>query len=138
MLRLAVLKDRIVVALGDNAVKAGIDVALDGIGGLEKGAEATRLLELCGDGSVVFLMDLKSIAKLTWPIVMQLAQSADESFPFASLVSAAKISRMLGPEVAVLRADETGLLMSSRGKIPFSTKLPLAVVAQLLLMTMWF
>ncbi|HUT01139.1 MAG TPA: hypothetical protein VM031_01690 [Phycisphaerae bacterium] len=128
--RVAILKDRIVFALGDNAVKAAIDVALDGTGGFEDGSPAARLVGLCGDGSAVFLMDLKAIAKLGWPVLMQMAEGFGPRFPFASLVSANKIARMLGPEVAVLRRDGTGLLMTSRGMIPFSTKFPLILLPQ--------
>jgi hypothetical protein len=135
---LAIVKDRLVFALGDNPMKAAIDAALDDIGGLEEGSEAARLLGLCGEGSVAFLMDLKAIAKLAWPILMQMAQRSPEFFPFASLVSAPKLTRMLGPEVAVIRADEGGLLLSSRGKIPFATKFPFVMFAPMLIMSAGF
>jgi len=138
VVRLAMLKDRLIFALGDNPMKAAIDAALDDIGGLEEGSEAARLLGLCGEGSVAFVMDLKAIAKLAWPILMQMAQRSPEFFPFASLVSAPKLVRMLGPEVAVIRADESGLLLSSRGKIPFATKFPFVVFAPVLVMSAGF
>ena len=56
--------------------------------------------------------------------MMQAAQSSPENFPFVSMPSTNKLVRMLGPEVAVFKPDEGGLLMKSRGLIPFSTKMP--------------
>ena len=52
-------------------------------------------------------------------------QGATNDFPLASLPSTQKMVRMLGPETAVMIPDSDGLLLDSRGKIPFSTKMVL-------------
>jgi len=121
--RLAILKDRVVVALGDPALKAGIDTALDKTGGFEPGSKGARLAQLAGDGSAIFVMDLAGLAKLVWPMLMQAVEGAGEEFPLASLPSTNKMVRMLGPEIAVFQPDAGGLLLKSRGKIPFATKM---------------
>jgi len=128
MFRIAIVKDRIVIALGDPAMKSGIDTVLDKTGGFEPGSKGEALLKAAGDGSAVFWMDLAGIAKLVWPMLIQLAENerASADIPLASLPSTDKIVRMLGPEIAVFQADEGGLLLKSRGKIPFSTKATLA------------
>ncbi len=123
MARLAVLKDRLVVALGDTALKAAIDTALDSTGGFETGGADERLAKLAGEGSVIFKMDLAALTRLAWPLLMQMAAQIDEQFPFASLPSTDKMVRMLGPEIAVFQAVPGGLLLKSRGKIPFATKM---------------
>lgn len=123
MVRLAVLKDRIVIALGDTALKAGIDTAMDSTGGFEPGGKGDRLAGLTGGGSAIFKMDLAALAKLFWPLFMQFAQGEPEEFPFVSMPSTNKMVRMLGPEIAVFAPDAGGLLMKSRGKIPFATKM---------------
>jgi hypothetical protein len=129
MLRVAIVKDRIVIALGDPAMKSGIDTVLDKTGGFEPGSKGEALLKAAGDGSAVFWMDLAGIAKLVWPMLIQLAENerASADIPLASLPSTDKIVRMLGPEIAVIQADEGGLLLKSRGKIPFATKAALAL-----------
>jgi len=121
--RLAILKDRVVVALGDPALKAAIDTALDKTGGFEPGSKGVRLAQLAGDGSAIFAMDLAGLAKLIWPMLMQTVEGAGEEFPLASLPSTNKMVRMLGPEIAVFQPDASGLLLKSRGKIPFATKM---------------
>ncbi len=124
MVRIAVMKDRAVIALNDNALKSAIDTALDKTGGFEQDSKGEKLLKLTGDGSGIFVMDLAAITKLFWPMLMQSVQSegAQEYFPLVSLPSTNKLVRMLGPEIAVFKPDREGLLMKSRGKIPFSTK----------------
>ena len=128
MLRIAILKDRMVLAMDDTAMKAAIDAALDKTGGFAPGGKAETLTKLAGNGASVFMMDLAAIAKLGWPILMKFAEmpGGAEQFPFTSLPSTEKMVRMLGPEVAVLEGDAGGLLMKSRGKIPFATKFILA------------
>lgn len=123
MVRLSVLKDRIVIALGDAALKAGIDTALDATGGSEPDSKGGRLAKLAGDGSAIFKMDLAALAKLFWPLLMQLAAMEPDEFPFASLPSTNKMVGLLGPEIAVFAPDAGGLLLKSRGKIPFATKM---------------
>ncbi|MCK4625584.1 MAG: hypothetical protein KAV00_09765, partial [Phycisphaerae bacterium] len=124
MVRIVVMKDRAVIALNDNALKSAIDTALDKTGGFEPNSKGKKLLKLTGDGSGIFVMDLAAITKLFWPMLMQAVQSegAQEFFPLASLPSTNKMVRMLGPEIAVFKPDREGLLLKSRGKIPFSTK----------------
>ena len=124
MVRLAILKDRLVIAAGDTALKAAIDTALDKTGGFQPGSEGHRLAGLCGEGPVIFKIDLPALAKLGWPLLMTLAQA--EEFPLASLPSTNKMVRMLGPEIAVIAPDAGGVLLKSRGKIPFATKFVLA------------
>ena len=123
MVRLAILKDRVVVALGDPALKACIDSALDKTGGFEPGSKGARLAQLAGDGSAIFAMDLAGLAKLAWPLLMHAVEGAGEEFPLAALPSTNKMVRMLGPEIAVFQPDAGGLLLKSRGKIPFATKM---------------
>ena len=121
--RLSVLQDRIVIALGDTALKAGIDTALDATGGFEPDSKGGRLARLAGGGSAIFKMDLAALAKLFWPLLMQLAAMGPDEFPFASLPSTNKMVGLLGPEIAVFAPDAGGLLLKSRGKIPFATKM---------------
>ncbi len=124
MVRIVVMKDRAVIALNDNALKSAIDTALDKTGGFEPNSKGKKLLKLTGDGSGIFVMNLAAITKLFWPMLMQAVQSENtqEFFPLASLPSTNKLVRMLGPEIAVFKPDREGLLLKSRGKIPFSTK----------------
>ena len=122
---LAVMKDRVILAANDSALKAAIDAARDGTGGFAPNSAGPKLTKLAGEGSALFVMDLAAAAKAFWPMLVDLAGKArqrGEDFPFASVPSAGKMVRLLGPEVAVLRPDEDGLMMSSRGKIPFATK----------------
>ena len=123
MVRLSVLKDRIVIALGDAALKAGIDTALDATGGFEPDSKSDRLARLAGDGSAIFKMDFAALTKAFWPLLMQLAQMEPDEFPFVSLPSTNKMVGLLGPEIAVFAPDAGGLLLKSRGKIPFATKM---------------
>ena len=69
-------------------------------------------------------------------MLMQFSQQTPEEafFPFVSLPSTNKLARMLGPEIAVFEPDDDGLLMKSRGKIPFATKFLLMYPAIGLLM----
>ena len=123
MVRIATMKDRVVIALGDGALKAAIDAAADNAGGFAPNSEAAKLTGLAGEGSAVFSLDLAAIAQVVWPFLAQLGEGDQESFPLASLPSAEKMARLLGPEVAVLQPDATGLLLKSRGKIPFTSKM---------------
>jgi len=123
MVRLAALKDRVVMALGDTALKAGIDTALDKTGGFVPGGKAEALAKPLGDAPAIFTMDLQALTKLGWPMLMQAAEGLGEDFPLASMPSTNKMVRMLGPEVVVIRPDDGGLLLASRGQIPFATKL---------------
>lgn len=122
--RVALLEDRVIVAMGDTAMKAAIDAALDNVGGFEADSAAARYAQLAGEGQALFVLDLAALAQLGWPFLMQAAEE-DSYFelPLASLPSTDKMVRLLGPEIAVLRRQEDGLLLESRGKIPFSTKL---------------
>lgn len=124
---LAVLKDRAIFAPSDGGMKAAIDTALDACGGWPPHSPGPRLAQLAGDGPGLFVMDLASLAREFWPLLVTAAgkfeKEGELDFPFAAVPSAGKMVRMLGPEVAVLQPDRDGLLMSSRGKIPFSTKI---------------
>jgi len=124
--RLAIMEDRVVLGLSDNAVKSVIDTALDRMGGFNERDGSQRLAAMCGDGPAVFKMDLAAFAGMFWPFLMQLAEQEPASFPLASLPSAAKMVRLLGPEIAVFQPDADGLLMNSRGKVPFATKFSMA------------
>ena len=127
MVRLAILKDRAVIALSEDALKVTIDAALDKTGGIPPKSKTEELAKLTGRGAAFFRMDLAPLAKTFWPMIMQAASQESGFFqvPLASLPSAAKLTRMLGPEIAVLEPDAEGLLMKSRGKIPFATKMVL-------------
>ncbi len=128
-LLIAWLDDRVVLAMGDGAVKVGIDAALDDLGGLEPDSPTVKLMELAGEGAGFFTMDLAGIARLLWPMLAQAADSDDESFPLASVPSTQKMVRMLGTEVAVIKPDAGGVLLSSRGTIPFATKVMFLALA---------
>jgi len=122
---LAVLKDRAIFAPSDGGMKAAIDAALDGTSGFPPHSPGPELARLAGDGAGLFVMDLAALAREFWPLLVAAAARFDregEDFPFASAPSAGKMVRMLGPEIAVIQPDQDGLMMSSRGKIPFATK----------------
>ncbi len=120
----AVLEDRVIAAFSDNTLKAALDAALDKMGGLPSEGKAKALAEELGKGEAFFLFDLAAVTKLIWPMLMPMAQNPNmsEDFPLASLPSTNKIVSFLGPEVAVFQADAGGLLLNSRGTVPFATK----------------
>jgi len=127
-LKAAVTKDRLIMTFGQTAMTAAIDTAIDDTGGFEKGSKGSKLLKLAGEGAAVFQMDLAHMVKMAWPMLVEMTQKAAErgensDFPLASLPSTGKMARMLGPEIAVFKPDKGGLLMRSRGKIPFITKI---------------
>jgi hypothetical protein len=70
-------------------------------------------------------MDLAALAKLVWPTLSTAIENTEtkDSFPLASLPSTEKLVSYLGPEVAVFQPDDGGLLIKSRGTIPFATKM---------------
>jgi hypothetical protein len=125
MVRLGILEDRVVLALSDDAFKSAVDAALDKTGGFDPEGPGAKMLQLCGQGSAVFSMDLAVLAKLAWPLLSAAVENPDakDSFPLASLPSTEKLVSYLGPEVAVFQPDDGGLLVKSRGKIPFATKI---------------
>ena len=125
MLSMAVMKDRVILAMNDSALKATIDTAIDGTGGFPPGSKGEKLVKLAGEGPTIFVMDLAAVVRVFWPMLVQLAGKAEtegDEFPLASLPSANKLARMLGPEVAVLSPDDDGLMMRSTGLVPFATK----------------
>jgi len=124
--RLAVMEDRVAIAMSDNTMKAFVDAALDGTGGFAPDGKDEAMARRLPDGSAIFKLDLAAIARLAWPMLMQQAERSPEEFPFVSMPSAGKMARMLGPELAVLSPDADGLMMESRGKVPFATKTMLA------------
>ena len=130
MAKIAIVKDRIILALSDAAMKAGIDAAIDGEGGFAPDSEAVKLTRLVGPGCVLFVMDLAQLARGFWPILMAAADmdemQGERNFPLCSLPSAGKMARMLGPEISVFQRDESGLLLNSRGTVPFATKIILS------------
>jgi hypothetical protein len=125
MVRLGVMEDRVVLAMSSDAFKAAVDAALDKNGAPDPDSQQAKLLQLCGKGSAAFSMDLAVLAKLGWPLLSQAMENpeATEHMPLASLPSTEKLVSFLGPEVAVFQPDQGGVLLKSRGKIPFSTKL---------------
>jgi len=137
MVRLAILKDRAVIAMSDDAMKSVIDAAVDKTGGFRPESKGAALAKLAGDGAAVFKFDLAALAGLFWPMLMQVAEKDPDDFPLASMPSAGKMVRLLGPEIAVLEPDADGLLLKSRGKIPFATKLILALPFQGLMFFMF-
>ncbi len=124
MARIALLEDRAVLALGSDPFKAAIDASLDKMGA-EPDSQQAKLLQLCGKGPAAFSVDLAPLAKLAWPLLSGAAENpnAAEGMPLASLPSTQKLVSLLGPEVAVFEPDQDGLLLKSRGKIPFVTKI---------------
>ena len=124
-LYLAVLQDRLIAAFSDNTLKAALDAALDKMGGLSEDSKALTLAQAVGGGEAIFVFDLAAVTKLIWPILMTAAGNAEmnDEFPLASLPSTNKIVSLLGPEVAVFQADNEGLLLNSRGTVPFATKM---------------
>ena len=124
-LRIAVLKDCMVIALGDSALKSAMDANMDKAGGLADDSKAKKILDSCGQGAVAFVIDLPGLAKLLWPMLISATTSEDIGLPIASPPSTDKMVRMLGPEAAVIQRDDGGLLLRSRGKVPFATKVSL-------------
>jgi hypothetical protein len=127
-LKVAMTKDRLIIALGQTAMTAAIDTALDETGALAADSKGGKLLKLAGDGSAVFQIDLAEMVKMVWPLLIASTQQDAKygrapSFPLASIPSTGKMARMLSPEIAVFKSDKGGLLMKSRGKIPFVTKI---------------
>jgi len=134
---IAIMKDRAIFAMSDSAMKSAIDTALDDTGGFAPDSKAAALAKLTGDGSALFAIDLAGMTKALWPMLVQLAGKADasgEPFPFTSVPSTNKMVRMLGYELAVVVPDEDGLLMKSRGKIPFTTKTVFAYPLMMIMM----
>ncbi|MBT3201914.1 MAG: hypothetical protein HN350_18595 [Phycisphaerales bacterium] len=135
MMKMALTKDRLIIAMNQSALVAGIDTVLDDTGGLGKDSQAAKLVKLAGEGSAVFHLDMQQVVKLVWPFLVAEGQRVEErdrqsDFPFVSIPSAGKMARMLGPEIAVFKPDKGGLLLKSRGKIPLITKiLPISPIA---------
>ncbi len=121
--RVAVMKDRLVAATSDDALKSAIDVALDKTGGFRAEGKAAALAKLAGDGSTVFKLDAAALAHIFWPILRQQVMMQPEDAPFASMPPAAKMVGLLGPEIVVFKSDAEGLLLKSRGKVPLITKI---------------
>ena len=124
----AITKDRLIIAMSQIAMTEAIDTALDKSGGFAEDSKTAKLVKLAGDGSGVFQMDMSEMIKMVWPLLIAAGEQADKrghgsDFPLTSIPSAGKMARMLGPEVAVFKPDKGGLLMKSRGKIPFITKM---------------
>ena len=121
----AIMDDRIVVAISQEALKAAIDAGLDDTGGFPVAGNGRELADLTGQGSAIFAFDLAAFAEAFWPLLME--ASASEyvvvNFPLVDMPSASKLARMLGYEVAVFKPDEDGLLLDSRGQVPFATKI---------------
>jgi len=127
-MKVAVTKDRMIIAMSQTAMTAAIDTAIDDTGGFTDDSKTARLMKLAGDGSAVFQMDLSHMVKTVWPLLISGSESAAKhgdgsGFPLTSIPSAGKMARMLGPEVAVFKPDKGGLLMKSRGTVPFITKI---------------
>lgn len=137
MVQMAVMKDRAIIALSDDALRSAIEAALDKTSGFAPDGKGAGLAALAGEGTAVFKLDLAKLAGVFWPFLMQMAQSSPEEFPLASMPSAAKLVRLLGPEVVVIAPDDDGLLLKARGKIPLSTKVMLMAPVLPLLMFAW-
>jgi hypothetical protein len=123
-IRLGIMEDRVVLAGSDDAFKTAVDAALDKKDAFDPEGDNAKMLQLCGQGSVVFSMDLAILAKVCWPLLSAVAEnpSFNDSIPLGSLPTTQKLVGFLGPEVAVFQPDDGGLLFKSRGKIPFATK----------------
>jgi hypothetical protein len=123
IVRLAVLDDRVILSAGDSAMKSAIDTALDKLGGLPGDSPEAKLAALAGDGPVLFTMDMPSLLKAVWPMINQVFQMAGDDMPLGSLPSQQKLLPGLSPEMAVMQPVEGGLLLKSRGTLPFATKM---------------
>ena len=121
-MRIALLDDRMVLALSDSALKVAIEAALDDTGGLEPGSEGAKLMAMAGEGAGFLTLDLAGLARAGWPMLLQEAEGGSGRSPFASLPSTQKMVRLLGPEVAVFERTGDGLRIKGRGKIPFAAK----------------
>jgi len=120
----AIMDDRIVLAFSDNALKSAIDAAMDDTSGFPVNSRGDAMAALAGDGAAIFAMDLAALARTFWPMLMQMTTNEymADNFPLVGLPSAGKLARMLGHEVAVFKPDDEGLLLDSRGQVPFATK----------------
>lgn len=118
----AVMDDRIVLAMSDQVAKAAIDTAIDNMGGLAPNGKAEQLAKLAGDGSAIVVVDVPALIKQFWPFLTMMAMPAPEDFPLASVPSALKMASLLDPEIAVFRPDAGGVRIEGRGKLPLATK----------------
>jgi hypothetical protein len=123
----SVMEDRMIIAFSDGALKAGIDAGKDKMGGFAPDSKAAKLGTKLPKGPGIFMMDLPALTKLAWPMLVQSTQEGDNYGPFGflrSLPSTQKITSLLEPEMVVFIPDEGGLLLNSRGVLPFGSKLP--------------
>ena len=122
MFRMAILNDRVAFAMSDATIRSLIDTALDKTGGFAPDGKAEALLKPLDGGPAVFQLDLAGLARAFWPLLIQFGASMPQDFPLASMPSPLKMHSLLGPEVAVFKPDAAGVLLDSRGQVPFSTK----------------
>jgi len=120
--RIALLDDRMVLALSDSALKVAIEAALDDTGGLEPGCESAKLMAMAGEGAGFLTLGLAGLVQENWPVLIQAVEDNPDHSPLASVPSTQKMVRLLGPEVAVFERTGDGLRIKSRGKIPFAAK----------------
>jgi hypothetical protein len=120
---IAILDDRVILGLNENAVQAAIDAAKDRHGGLKEGSQAENLRKLLPKGPAFLLLDLPAVVQQVWPMLLQACQEDPEDSPFTSVPDTEKMVSMVGPEEAVFVPDADGLLLTSRGKVPLVTKM---------------
>ncbi|MCK5114834.1 MAG: hypothetical protein KAR11_08750 [Phycisphaerae bacterium] len=123
----AVMKDRMIIAFSDGALKAGIDAAKDNMSGFAPDSKAAKLGKKLPKGPGVFVMDLPALTKLVWPMLVQATQNGGRGGPgefLRSVPSTQKIVSLIGPEMIVFIPDEGGMLLSSRGAVPLGSMLP--------------
>lgn len=120
----AILEDRLILAASESAAKACIDAALGDAHGLGEDHPARELLELAGDGQLMYMIDVPALVRLGWPMLEQQVAGEPEYFPLRSLPSTNHMVELFSPEVGVLRVAGQGLMLESRGTVPGGLALP--------------
>ncbi|MCY2929204.1 MAG: hypothetical protein NTV86_06855, partial [Planctomycetota bacterium] len=121
--QIALLKDRVVVAVSRSALRAAVNAALDNKGGLPADGKTLAMVQLEGQGALLARIDMARLAKTYWPVV--LANASDKDSILASIPTTEKIVSMLGSEVVLVQAVDGGILLKSRGYVPLLAKGPL-------------
>jgi hypothetical protein len=133
----AILEDRLIASSTAAGAREAIDIALGDEFG--PGADTLAMLELAGDGQMMFAIDMPALVQLGWPILLQFSQEDTYGwFPLRSLPSTNYMADTLTPEVGVLRNTGEGVLLETRGFFPGGPILPAALAASSSFIWMFF
>ena len=129
----ALMDDRMIFSPTPRGLRLEIDAAMDKKCGFAKDSKGEKYLNVAGNGSGIFYMDLGVLANAFWPMFMQareagrtLGQGGDiilGGLPLGTLPETEVLTKYLGPELAVFENDKDGLLLESSGLVPLVTKI---------------